>query len=113
MKQNFTCQKGQRVMIKERSKTRFVEMDEITHLQCDGHLTTIHTINNESFTVSKLLKNFEEELLIFGFVRVNRATIINMLYVAQYIGGCKRVVKFLNNIEISISRRKVFYFRKK
>jgi two-component system LytT family response regulator len=111
MKTNFDCQKGRKVVIEQKSKTQFVEMDKITHLKCNGYLTTLYTINSDVITVSKLLKKFEEELNEFGFVRANRSTLVNLNQVKIYVSGSIRTVELLNKVKIKISRRKVFLFK--
>lgn len=111
MKRDFNCQKGRKVIIKEKSVTQFIEMKDITHIECNGYISTVYTIDSVSYTVSKLLKHFEEELDRFGFVRANRSVLVNLNYVQKYISGSSRTLQLTNNITICISRRKAYIFK--
>jgi two-component system, LytTR family, response regulator len=111
MKLNYSKQKGQKVIIREKCETKFVEMEYITHLHCEGYLTTVHTTNSKQLTVSKLLKEFENDLADFGFVRANRSTIVNMAHVVRINTRGKRIIELTNNEIIHISRRRMFLFR--
>ncbi|MBN2682293.1 MAG: LytTR family transcriptional regulator DNA-binding domain-containing protein [Bacteroidales bacterium] len=111
MKKDFSCQKNKKLVLKEKGKTHFVDLDIITHLSCEGYITKIHSIDNEEIIVSKLLKHFEIELAEQGFIRANHNTIINMSKIDSIQTSRKRTVKLINGMEINISRRKLCNFK--
>lgn len=111
MRNEFNKQKGQKVIIREKSEIKFIDMEFITHLSCEGYLTTLHTIDSTNFIVTKLLKEFEYELTDFGFIRVNRSTIVNMAHVSKISNKGKRLIELANNEIVPISRRRMFLFR--
>jgi two-component system LytT family response regulator len=111
MEINFSNQNGKRIAINEKSKVQFVEIESITHLKCEGYLTTLYTTNSNTIKVCKQLKKFDEELVKFGFVKANRSTLVNLAQVKHYEGGCKRNLELLNGEIISVSRRNVFIFK--
>ena len=96
-----------KITLKEKGVIHLVEIDNITHILCQGYLSTVYTTNNGNITVSKLLKQFEEELSNMGFMRINHNAIVNCLYVDKIKRGTKRTITLSNNhVEIKISRRK-------
>jgi DNA-binding LytR/AlgR family response regulator len=113
MVKDFGSQRDKKLVLKEKGKTHLVELDNITHITCEGSITKIHTIKNEDIIISKLLKYFEIELAEYGFIRVNHNTIINMSKIVSIQSGKKRSVTLGNGIEVNISRRKMYNFRKK
>lgn len=112
MNKDFSKQRDQRLIVNERGKTQFIDIIEITHLTCEAYLTTIHTIKGKQITVTKLLKEFEKELVDFGFFRVNRNTLINMKYIASMKTRNKPSIELLNNCEIFVSCRRLSQFKK-
>lgn len=111
MKADFSRQENKRITIKTKTKTDFVMLKTITHIECDGYVSTVNTIDKGPFVVARLLKSFEIELADYGFLRVNRSTIVNLAHVEGYRSGKNRTLELVNHIKIRISRRRVFIFR--
>jgi two-component system, LytTR family, response regulator len=105
IKTDSFAQKGQKIILKEKNINHFIRMDTITHLMCDCYLTTVYTENGCNYVIAKLLKEFELELSSYGFVRVNRNTIINILHIVRYKNLGNRTVLLTNGVLIDISRR--------
>jgi two-component system LytT family response regulator len=96
-----------KILIKEMNRISMLPIDEITHITCNGYLSTIHTACEKFINVSKLLKEFESELTGSSFVRVNHSTLVNYDYVNTIEFGNIRTLTLCNNIKIKISRRKM------
>ncbi|MDY0143477.1 MAG: LytTR family DNA-binding domain-containing protein [Bacteroidales bacterium] len=111
MEKDFSYQKDKKLVLKEKGRTYLVEIDNITHITCEGSITKIHTIKNEVIIISKLLKIFEIELADKGFIRANHNTIVNLSKIDSIRSGKKRLVTLNNGIEVNISRRKMCNFR--
>ena len=110
MNKDFSFQQNNKLVLKTKGILNFIEMDKITHLTCEGSLTTVYTINNSDFVISKILKHFERELLNFGFIRANNNTIVNMMHVKEIKSSPNLKMYLTNDIEIKISRRKLYLF---
>ena len=106
MEFDFSQHSAHKIRIKEKSQISFIDIGEILYFQCEGYLTTIYLVNKTSINVSKLLKEFEDELTKFGFLRVNHHTLINVRYINHLKIWKQQRVIFINDIEIKISRRK-------
>jgi len=98
-------QRSQKVVLKEKGRGQFIKMDTITHLICDCYLTTVYTTTGTNYVIAKLLKDFELELSAYGFVRINRNTIINSSYVQSYRSAGNRSVTLSNGEILQASRR--------
>ena len=98
-------QKEKKIILKEKCINHFIRLDTITYLMCDCYLTTVHTDTGDSYVIAKLLKEFEEELTPYGFVRGNRNVIINITHIRSCRNSGTRRVQLTNNISIDISRR--------
>jgi len=108
---DFSKQKDKKLAIAEKKRTNFIDIDAITHIQCDGYITTIYLTNDKPIVVSKLLKLFENELIEHGFIRANNNTVVNPRHIKGiYTTSCGKNVE-INNIHIKISRRRLFLFK--
>lgn len=103
-----SSQKGKKIAIKQRDSVQLCDIDKITYLECNSYITTVHQIDENPLSVAKLLKDFENDLIEFGFIRVNRSELVNLAHVRKYSGGSKRILELTNGYEINVSRRNVF-----
>lgn len=111
MKSNFSVQNNTKLKVKDRSTIEYLDISKITHLICEGYITTIYMIDMEPIIVSKLLKCFELSLKEFEFIRANRSTLVNMAFARKYIGGSRRILELVNGCTIEVSRRMVYKFK--
>jgi len=108
MKKNYKNQFGEKLIVKEKGKVHQIDLTQISHIESEGHISTINTITSEKISLYKLLKFFEDELTENGFFRVNRKTLINLNNMILYKkSNGKPIVKLVNNIEIPIARRRL------
>ncbi len=60
MKTDYSCQTGQKLVIKEKGKLHQIDIKQITYITCSGYVTTIHQSNqSEDIIVCRLLKDIE------------------------------------------------------
>ncbi len=113
MKTDYNCQKGQKLVINEKAEFHQIDIEKISHISCDGYISTIYILGEkENISTSHLLKDFEEDLSDMGFFRVNRNTLINLNHVDSYQSNGKPVVIMSNNQKFIISRRRLSAFLK-
>ncbi|WP_047445393.1 LytR/AlgR family response regulator transcription factor [Alistipes sp. ZOR0009] len=92
--------------IREKNLTRFINLRDVTHIKSNSYLSIVYTIEGEAFTFSKLLRQFEESLHDYGFVRVNRNSIVNLIHVERYEAGDNPVVFLRGERNLAVSRRR-------
>jgi len=68
MKTDYNCQKGQKLVINEKAEFHQIDIEKISHISCDGYISTIYILGEkENISTSHLLKDFEEDLSDMGF----------------------------------------------
>lgn len=111
LQNDLPSQTRPKIVVKEKSISRIIYTDDITHLVCDCYITTVHLIDKTTITVSKLLKYFEEELAPLGFVRANHNTLVNIhrIEAVRTFKGIKYI--HIGSATIKVSRRKICLFK--
>lgn len=56
----------------------FLQVSDIGHIAADGDYTVVHTLDGKHHRVPRTLKTWEVRLPASGFLRIHRATIVNM-----------------------------------
>ena len=99
--------------IKCNKELQAISLKDITYINCNGYICSIYNEEDKLIaSQTKLLKNYETELEQFGFVRINRKTIINAKSIKQ-IDLKNRKIILTNNEIMTVSRRKLIILRKK
>ncbi len=76
MNKVFTNQKDRKIKVIDKYNVHFLDIDKIGYIECRGYISIIYTDDGKKLSVAKLLKNFEEELSEFGFIRINRSHLV-------------------------------------
>ncbi len=102
-------QNEKRIIINEKGSSHFIPLDIVTHLESDSYLTTLHLEDGTSHTVAKLLKEFDEVLSPYGFIRIQRNLLINSAHLKTCNNkGNRNIILLDNDFSISISRRGMY-----
>jgi len=113
MKKNFSIPKGEKLLVSEKGRKRFIEIEKITHITCEGHISTIHTIDKNKIHTYKLLKEYENELKELRFIRTNNNSLCNLSNISEYRKkGSKHILIMVDDSEVEISKRKLPNIRK-
>ena len=105
-KHEFHEQKERKITLKENGKLHRVYMKDIRYIRSDSYLSIVHFVEKRKpITVTKLLKEFEEELFEYGFIRINQSELVNKVHITS-IGNCKdRTISIKGGENLTISRR--------
>ncbi len=79
---------------------------DVIRCEADKNYTTVMLASGEKIMVSKTLKEYEELLHDFDFLRVHQSHLINAAHVQRYIKGSGGYVKMSDDAIIEVSRRK-------
>ncbi len=85
---------------------QMVSINEIIKCTADESYTHITLTNNTKITVSRILKEYEELLSDFNFLRVHNSCLINLIHVSKYIKGDGGYVVMIDGSSVEVSRRK-------
>ena len=91
----------------------FIQMEDIIYCQAKGNYTHI-TLKNKDIVVTRTLKEFEELLSDYNFLRIHRSYMINLNHILKYnrthqlpdVEGDGGSVTLSNNLEVPVSREK-------
>ncbi|MGL5889749.1 MAG: LytR/AlgR family response regulator transcription factor [Bacteroidia bacterium] len=79
----------------------------IIRLEAESNYTHIYTLQKK-YTVARLLRSFEEQLLAAGFIRVHSAHLVNLRHIEHYQrgDGGYLIMSDKSSVEVSRSRKK-------
>ncbi len=105
--QNESLQNPRKKIALQTAKGVFLyEMEHIIRLQSDGNYTTLFLREDKRITVAKTLKEFEEMLGTYGFIRIHHSHIINLNHLESYINKDGGYVVMNNKNTLPVSKRK-------
>ena len=84
----------------------FINIQEIIYLEADSSYTKIMTEQGRSFTVTKVLKEYESLLASKNFFRIHNSSIINLNKLEKYIKGDGGQVIMQNGVTLDVSKRR-------
>jgi len=103
---NYTSQSTDsfRLAVNSALKTFFLLPEEIIRCEADGNYTKITCSNCETILSSKTLKEFDDLLSDFDFIRVHRAHLVNKKFIRSF--NNENMLLLQDNTAIEVSRRK-------
>jgi two-component system LytT family response regulator len=90
----------------------FVDVTDLVFLTAEGSYTTLHTLNGQTYVVSKSLKEYEELLGLNGFFRIHHSHIVQLDKIAKYVKGNGGYVVMKDGTSLDVSARKKDEFLK-
>ena len=82
----------------------FLDIDEIVNCQADNNYTIFHLCNGKRFVSSKTLKEFDELLAEYDFLRVHQSYLVNPVFIKEY--SQKGILELKDSRIVNVSRRK-------
>lgn len=103
---NQTSKEQKKIVLKTAEQIFVISIKDIVHLESDKNYTFFFTSDGKKILVSKTLKEYEELLTAFGFIRVHQSHLINIDYIDRYDKREGGFVVMKNNSTIPVSSRK-------
>jgi two-component system, LytTR family, response regulator len=103
---NKITSKEKKIVLKDSTSIYFINVNEIIRCESDGQYTEFYIDNMKKIIISKSLKEYEEMLEPFGFIRPHHSHIININKILRFdkVDGGSLIMQ--NNDEIPVSHRK-------
>lgn len=83
-----------------------IEIKEIIRCEADQNYTHFYLTSKDKILVSRTLKEYEELLSEYNFIRIHQSHLINITHIQRYIKGRGGYVKMSDDSVIEVSRRK-------
>jgi two-component system LytT family response regulator len=84
-----------------------LEIDDILYLTGQVNYTSFHFQNQKEIMVSKTLKEYEEMLEPYGFMRIHKSTLVNLSHIRNVNRKENMEVIMTNGQTLHVSRRRV------
>jgi two-component system LytT family response regulator len=83
---------------------QMVEVDNIISCSSESNYTNVYLKNNKKITVSRTMKDIEELLADYSFLRVHNSFMVNLNEVERYVKGEGGYLQMSDNSTIDVSR---------
>lgn len=97
--------KNDKIVLKDIESVYFIKINSILYCQADGPYTTFFLDNNEKIIISKTIKEYDELLQPFGFIRTHQSYIVNKNFVKKFEKFTDQII-LENGQKIPVSQRK-------
>ena len=98
--------KGEKIVLKDINSIYFVDVSDIIRCQSDAQYTEFHLVDQKKIVVSRTLKEYEELLTPFGFIRTHHSHLINVKKIVRFDKADGGTLILQNNQQVPISQRK-------
>lgn len=104
--QSLSQQKShsQKVVFPVQEGLEFVNVNDIIRCQSDSNYTIIYLLEGQNIIVSKTLKQVEQLLNPFNFMRIHHSHLINPIFIKKYLKGKAGLIVLEDGSQIPISR---------
>ncbi len=102
---------SRKLVISTEGKLTYLTYEDILYCESDGNYCKIYLTNEEILTVSKKIKDIQEELSNTVFCRIHHSYLVNLEKVKEYFRDGYAVLE--NQIKIPVSRNKRAQFLQK
>ncbi|MFZ1787560.1 MAG: LytTR family DNA-binding domain-containing protein [Saprospiraceae bacterium] len=103
---NKNQSQDQKIALKDINGIKITKIKDILYCEANGPYTTFFIENDKEITVSKNLKEFEELLGAFNFVRCHHSFLVNLAKIKSIDKTEGLIIHLENNVQIPISFRK-------
>jgi two-component system LytT family response regulator len=98
--------KNKKIILRTNESIHLLDIANIICCDSDNSYTTVHTIEGEKIIVSRTLKEYEEMLTEYGFYRVHKSYLVNLLHIKRFDRVDGGYVVLTNDLKIPVASRK-------
>lgn len=103
---NIKSGEGRKIALRTSSSVHIVDLSDIIRCQSDKNYTQFYLTTGDPVVVSKTLKEFEELLVPYHFVRVHQSHLVNLNHIRRYDKVEGGLLILSNNSQVPVSLRK-------
>lgn len=93
------------VAVERGGVTRFIDRDDITHVEAQGDYARLHTAAGDAYLVRVPLTTLEEDWADAGFHRIHRSLLVALAHVSEVRSDSGRTSVLVGGVELPVSRR--------
>ena len=94
-----------KISISTTDKIHLIDVDDIIRCESDNYYTKIFFKDGNNLLVSKTLKEMDQKLEEYDFVRTHKSHLVNMRCIKNFIKD-EMMVVLNNNVKVPVSKRK-------
>ncbi len=95
-----------KIILSTSEKINIVKVDEIVRCESDNYYTMFYFTNEKKLLISKTLKEQEELLSEYNFIRPHKSHLVNVKYIKSYLKTDGGVILMEDGSKVPVSRRK-------
>ena len=95
-----------KIILSNSDGKHLIDLKDIIRFQSDGNYTRVYIRNSKPILISKTLKEFEVQFLVFDFERVHQSHLINIHYIKSIKKGNLLTIELDDNTIVPVSRRR-------
>ena len=103
---NLQSPKNKTIVLRSSEKIHLLEVNNIIRCEADRCYTSFYVNEQKKHVVSQPMKEYEDILSEYGFIRIHKSHLINMAYIESFDKGDGGFVILKDKTEIPVSRRK-------
>lgn len=109
--QNITPTQKRKLVLKTTESVFVVELEEIIRCESDRNYTVVFLTEKRKILISKTLKDYEELLGAYNFMRIHQSHLVNLDFVDRYdkMDGGSVVMKDGSQVPLSPQKKDLFF----
>jgi two-component system, LytTR family, response regulator len=96
----------QKIVLKDSKSLYFIRVNEILYCQAESSYTTFHLVDGQKIVVTKTLKEYEQLLEPFNFIRTHHSYLVNSTKILRLDKGDGGCLILEDKTTVPISQRK-------
>jgi two-component system LytT family response regulator len=100
-----------RIAINAANTVNVLKINDIVHCESQRSYTQLYLKDGNKLTVTKTLKQFEQELMDYHFIRIHQSHLVNLNYIEKYVknkGGCV-VLSNGSKLPVAIRKKEILF----
>ncbi len=104
--ENHENNNQQKIVLKTSNNVFVLTVSDIIRCESDNNYTVFYTNNNEKIMVSQTLKQYDNMLAKYNFIRIHKSHLVNTKYIKQYSKKNAGYLLLADNTKVPVSVRK-------
>jgi two-component system, LytTR family, response regulator len=92
-----------RIALSTQEGVLFVGVKDILRVEASGNYSSFFMLSKQRIVVSKTLKEFEDVLIPYNFLRISRSNLVNLNQVVKYQKGDGGTLFLTDSVELTVS----------